>query len=153
MKTESSESRQTSSISALPVMMLVVLVYFGQCWLVLAAGSLWAGQAVLEVRGVPSQNFQTRVRLDAGGSGQLWLVLAAESFVVSVWGLAVLELWLVVVLLVALLPGTFKKGCGWMLYEYTYVCILDIAYCQASAELALPCSFASVSLGPGSIHK
>lgn len=102
--------------------------------------------------GVPPQNFQTRVRLDAGGSGQLWLVLAAESFVVSVWGLAVLELWLVV--LVAFFPGTFRKRCGWILYSYTYVCILDNAYCQASAELALPCSVASFnSLGPGSVHK
>ena len=75
---------------------------------------LFGGAAGGGAGGAPPQNFQTRVRLDAGGSGQLWLVLAAESFVVSVWGLAVLELWLVV--LVAFFPGTFRKGCGWILY-------------------------------------
>ena len=35
-------------------------------------------------------------------------------------GLVVLELGLVV-------PGSLRQRCGWVLYEYTYVCILDVA--------------------------
>ena len=48
-------------------------------------------------------------------------------------GLAVLELRLVVVVvLLALLPGTLRPGCGWILYEYTYVC----SWISPSAKLA-----------------
>ena len=42
-----------------------------------------------------------------------------------VWGLLALDLRLVVVL-VALLPGTLRQGCGWILYDSMYVYILDI---------------------------